>query len=660
MLIPIKWLKQFTETEKSDQEIADILLFSGTNIESVENGVIDAEITANRPDCLSIYGTAREYAAMSKEELLPLEISQIDISTFCHSRESGNPVENGFHSLASDTADNIEIQIESSDICPRYCGYAIKNIQIMESPDWMKERLQAAGMRPINNIVDITNYIMLETGQPLHAFDFDKIKNSPMLVRKAKDGEMVKTLDQIERKLDNDAIVIENNGKIVDLTGIMGGAESEIDLNTKNIFLQAAIFNPVMIRRTSKRTKLSTEASYRYERGVDMEKALDYLKRAANLFKDLANGEIIQEIDIYKEPLKPFEITWSLSKAESLLGVELKAEEVINNLKRLQIETSKTGDDTFVSKAPSHRMDLCLPEDIYEEIIRFYPVNDLVKTTLKPIENKEEKSFFSFKEYVKDILAELGLTEIYGYSFLSKKDLDSTSQTGIVKIDNPMSEEHEYLRPSLLFDMLTAVFRNPSFDPIAIFEVGHVFTSEDEKEKLGIMIAGRGSDHLESVTDQLLKNIEAEAEIKVIDIDENILNKLKIRKKNVRYLEIDLEELYNSTKLTTFNYKVKDMDQKYTEIAKFPSVNRDIAIIVDDSIDPSLISTKIKQTDNMVKSVELFDQYISDKFGIGKKSLAYHILYQSDEKTLNDVEVTKIHNQIVVNLENEFNAKLRD
>lgn len=640
MLIPIEWLKKFVKTDKGDEEIADILTLSGTNIDAVENGVIDAEITANRPDCLSIYGIAREYAAISKETLIPLEIPDIK----------------------SKNQELVKIRIENNKICPRYSAFVIQDLKIGPSPEWMVKSLELAGMRSINNIVDITNYIMIETGQPLHAFDLEKIANREMIVRQAQKGEKVTTLDGVERSIDEDAILIENQGKNIDLAGIMGGQLSEVSIDTKNILLQAAIFNPVMIRRTSKKTKISTEASYRYERGVDIESTLDYLKMAAQLFKDLANGKVVQEIDIYPEKLTEFKIKWSKSQAEKLLGVKIDPKEVIGNLSQLKIDTTQQiNNDLFESAPPSFRMDLCLPQDIYEEIIRFYPVNKLPRTILPPIKSNSDKSSYNFKECIKDILLNLGFTEIYGYSFLSKKELILTNLNpeNCVKISNPLSEEHEFLRPSLLTDMLTAVYRNPSFDPVAIFEIGNVFTKDCESSKLGILIAGRGSEHLESVIKSLLEKIKVNVNFEIVEVKKEILDKFKIRKSSMRFVEFDISELKTSSQLDNFDYQILPMDQKYETIAKFPSVTRDIAIIVNKNISPEEILKEIKKTDNLVKSVELFDKYESDKFGVGNKSLAYHIFYQSDVKTLNDSEITALHSKILRNLETQFNAKLR-
>ncbi len=640
MLIPIKWLKEYIKTDLSNEQIAQVLTLGGLTIEEIKNDVMDAEVTSNRSDWLSIYGVAREFCALTNSELLPLEKPELKIKN---------------EKLLNITYDK--------DLVTRFTAYIIKDIKVGESPDWLKSKLTSVGIRSINNIVDITNFIMIKTGQPLHAFDLDKLSGE-FIIRRGKKGEKVTTLDQIERSVNEDVIVAENQNQLVDLVGIMGGALSDTTQNTQNIMIQAAVFPPSLIRKSAKTIKYTTEASYRYERGVDFEKNKQYLDLAAELILQLAGGEITELIDIKNEEIKPKDISWKLSNATSLLGIDLDEKIVLNNLKNLGIQTTKK-DDNYISSSPSWRFDLKIKEDIIEEIGRFYPVDKMPKTQLSKVEVETSQSPYYQIESTKDLLVDLDFNEIDGYSFLSAKNLldANLNPSTCLEASNPLSEEYQYLRPSLFPDMLLAIAQNPSFSPINFFEIGNIFNHQKEETHLGIIIAGNEQETKNAKTNienwlndnQIAENIQK--------IDQNILNKYKIRKNTVYFIEIPFDQIAKNIKKPQFI--IPKMDQTYNSISKFPPATRDLAIIVERSLNAQEITKSIATKEISIHSeitdisAELFDEFAHDRFGENKKSLAFHINYQPTQKTLTNEEVEELHQKIIKDLVDQFNAAPR-
>ncbi len=635
MKIPIDWLKQFVKTTQTDQQIADVLTLSGTNIENLDRGILDAEITANRADCLSIVGIAREYAAFTQLNLIDHETPVIQLKA----------------------EKVVDIKITNQEICPRYSAYVIKNIESKLLPEEITKRLKDAGFRSVNSLVDITNYIMLETGQPLHAFDLSKI-SGPMILRLAKKHEKVVTLDSIERDLDDEAIVIENNQQLIDLAGIMGGQFSAINEKTTQILLQAAIFNPKNIRRTSKKNNFSTEASYRYERGVDINNTIMSLNQAALMIKKYLGGEIIQLIDIYPKPVKALKITWNIKQAEHLLGISIEATQATAHLERLGIITKSINTDQLESTIPSWRFDLQNSADIIEEVTRFYPFNDLPRTRLLPQAPKSKNTLYDFLEFLKDQLTTLGLSEIYGYTFVSKEDIDKCQLDvkSAVLVENPLSNKHQYLRPSLLPSILKAIAQNPSFDPIGFFEIGHIFNSNAEIDTLGIIIAG--SDHqvkpLSDIVSRWLH--EKSPDFKIVTIDPIITLKYKIKKKNVFYFEIPIDQILKIFAESEYAYRPESLPNQYRPIAKFETVKRDLAIIVDKSVDAAHLSQAILDLDDKIKHVAIFDVFEDPKFGLHKTSYAFHIFYQSDENNLTNEAASILHQKVIHELITKFKA----
>jgi phenylalanyl-tRNA synthetase beta chain len=667
MKISYNWLKEYVDFDASPEQLADDLSLFGHEVESIEevgdDSVLDFEITPNRGDCLSILGIAREIAALYnlkvKSEKLKVEVKS----------EKSNK--------------NIQVKIEKSEICPRFTARIIDNIKIGESPKWLQEKLATYGFRPINNIVDITNYIMVATGQPLHAFDWNKIGSSDraavssklMNIRLSKNGEEVMTLDGQNRVLPADAILIEDDEKIYDLAGIMGGIKSEVDENTKTIILQGAIFDPILIRKTSKFLNHVTDASYRYERGVDFDGTIAGVDLAAKLILDSCPeakaGELIDQIN---QPQEVTKIPFKIYDINHLLGTDITIDQAEEYLKRLNIKVeTKTegGKVQMIAIPPSYRVyDVKIWQDIAEEVARMKGYNQLDKSQILNLKSQNKNKEFIKREKIKDQLKEFGFTEIYSYSFIDKKQADilGIDVKELPEIEKPLSPEAQYLRPSLLSSLLTAISKNPWAPEVNIFEIGKVFSKDSsanytnrksaiaergpapsgEKWQLGIAVVGKKDQILTDAKSKLKINAETKS------IDQKILDAYKIRRP-VKIVIRDLEDVED----VVGEYSEEISDKKYKKISAFPPTVRDIAFLVDKDLDAKKIGEEIQNTSDKILFTELFDEFESEKFGEGKKNLAYHIWLQDLKRPMKDDEVKKIIKEIGQLIIERYQAKIR-
>jgi phenylalanyl-tRNA synthetase beta chain len=587
-----------------------------------------------------------------------------------------------------DIKDYISVGVKNSKDCYRYTGRIIKGIKIKSSPRYIKERLFSCGLEPINNIVDAANYIMLELGQPLHAFDLDKIEGSKILIRRAKNGEKINTLDDKNYRLNNDVLVISDIKKVLAIAGIKGGKSVAINDGTKDIFIESANFNPTLIRKTSKKLNLKTDASFRFEHGMDSnltEKAID---RLAELIQEVAGGDIVKgKIDIYPNKILSKSIKLDLRQTEKLLGVKISKNEIVRILKSLGLGVNKK----LEIKIPTWRPDLNQNEDLIEEIGRIYGYEnlkaDFPKITLMP-GSKNEEIIWEYK--IKDTLRAVGFSEVYNYSFINKK-IGDYSNSPLVELENPFSEEFYYLRPNLIINLLGNIKHNIKYfkkdEAIRIFEFGTVFKKTKngikEKKMLTGLITGNGQDFyaLKGVVDALLEslgisdkfydnfqissensqqifwNIHKSAEIKANNMEigfigqlsSDILLKLE-NKKSVIAFEIDFNKLI----------KICNGEKEYQAASKFPSAIRDISILVPMRVKVADILNQINSVkENLVQDVDLFDIYEGDKKDREKKSLAFHIIFQAKNRTLNGDEIEFIFQKIIKALEENADWEVR-
>ena len=651
----------------------------GTDIKeelSLLGEVMELEITPNRPDCLSIIGMAREAAASLDEHL---KYPWIKIM-----KEEGD---------ISDLVASIEVK--DSSLCPRYYAKVIKNVEVKESPLWIQTRLMEAGVRPINNIVDVTNYVMLEYGQPLHAFDLDTLEGRKIIVRNATDGETLKTLDETKRKLDESMLVIADEKNPIAIAGVMGGFDTEVTNETKNILIESATFDSTSIRRTSKKLNLRSEASTKFEKGLDPMTAEVACTRVCQLIEEMNCGTIVKgEID--KFGLKPEKRTIKVSDTEitKLIGIEIESQKVLDILNNLEIVT-EYNDGVYKSIVPTFRNDLELKADIIEEIARVYGFDNIGFAPLVGTLTRGEKSELrKLEDLAKDILWGMGLNELMTYSFISPKVYDKIllpsddDKRNYIKLRNPLGEDYSVMRTTLIGNTMEVLSRNYKYgvESAKTFEIGNTFrpigkelTADSLPEEKKLLSLGMYGDvdffSLKGVVKGLLdrlgiENVEYQAETENTTFHPGRTANILVDGENVGIIgevhpdvlgnyDIKVRCLVGELDFKVLSAKSK-LDRKYTPLPKYPPMTRDIALTVDKELEVREIEKVILANGkNLVENIALFDVYTGDQVEEGKKSVAYSIVYRSLERTLTEEEVVKVHSKILEELENKLNAILR-
>ena len=643
----------------------------GTDVRDVlgiNDALIEFEITSNRPDCRSIIGIAREAAVTLGKEL---KYPQIKVN-------------------GSDEEMQFEIDVQT-DLCKRYCGKDVKDVKVGPSPYWMQRKLIEAGMRPISNIVDITNYVMLELGQPLHAFDLDDIKYNKMTVKMAKEGEKFTTLDGVERTLTSDMLVIGNQDKTLDLAGIMGGENSEIKDTTTSILIEGASFAKENIRATSKKLGLRTEASSRFEKGIDINLAEEAVNRACQLIEELGCGTVLNGmLDYYPQKEEVQKVTVNPVRINKLLGVNVPMDQFINILERLEFKCKLESLEVLELEVPTFRLDITEDADILEEIARIYGYDNIPSATLEGnatagVKTDKQK----FIDNVKSNSIACGLNEILTYSFVSPRGVDKINlqandeKRNFVKIMNPLGEETSVMRTTLIPNMLDVISTNISHkvEEVAAFECGNTFTPQEglpvEAKKYCVGMYGKEVDFfvLKGVIEAILNNTglkgyEIEPETtnltfhpgrcaKIVynniyigtfgELHPDIIENYNLGQR-VYVAEIDIDTVFENLNLT----------KSYNPLPKYPSTSRDIALIVKDEVFVKQIEDIIKANgEDLVESYKLFDVYKGAQIEDGHKSIAYSITYRSKDKTLTDEDVAKVHDKILSELSEKLNANLR-
>ena len=655
----------------------------GINIKeylSMDDQVIELQLTPNRSDCLGMWGVAHEVAAIFNRELrLPVVSEQVP-------GEAGTEV---------------DVVVESDEDCPLYAAQVVGNLEVGPSPQWMQNRLISAGVRPINNIVDITNYVMLETGQPLHAFDFEKIGSRQILVRRANDGEKVVTLDDVERECDSDVVLVTNGEEPLAVAGVMGGASSEVTKETHTVLLEAAYFNPLVVRQTSKKLGLRSEASTRFEKGVDPEQILPALHRAVQLLRQLCGGVVSSEAAVQKAgDIEEVTISLRHERLINLLGVQISQEEVLDIFRRLGLPAALEN-GVYEVQVPTRRPDLMLEVDLIEEVARLYGYDRIPATLpwgqqLPGGLTKAQK----LRRGVRHMLRELGLNEVVTYSLTSDESEQEISSLyeGLqpIRVAMPMSKEHAVLRTTLLPQLIkTAAYNvHRGNERVQLFEVGKVYLTQEEtltelpeeRLQLAALISGPKTQSiwkspqvdarnfyemkgiLESVLERFgLENAEFQAarldgfhpgRTALCVVDDEVIGVLgqlhpKLAK---RYdliepvvLQLDFEKLLD-----------QNVEVIYEPIPRYPAVTRDLAVTVDENVPAGLIEAGIRKVaGELLESVTLFDVFTGEQIGEGKKSVACSLIYRIKDRTLTDEEVHQIHEQIVAYLAEQYGAELR-
>ncbi|OGC93941.1 MAG: phenylalanine--tRNA ligase subunit beta [candidate division Zixibacteria bacterium RBG_16_48_11] len=641
---------------------------------NLEDWALELDITPNRPDCLSIYGVAREVSALS-----------------------GNPLQRIHFSLKEakqSASDFFQIELENPDDCPRYLAKIIREVRIKPSPAWLARKLYSTGQRPINNVVDITNFVMLELGHPLHAFDYDLFSQKKVLVRRALNGEEFITLDGVKRKLGSEVLLITDGKKAVALAGIMGGQESEVGDTAKNILLESAYFNPQLIRQGRKKLGLATEASSRFERGADPNIVATAANRAACLIAELARGEILKgAADNYPKKIKPKAIVLRPKRVNQILATNLESTKMTKILKGLEFEVKR--EKNLKVTVPTFRADVTQEVDLIEEIARIYgyeriPVATQNKGVLEVKDSAQEGLFSQIREKLNG----WGFQEIISNSLVDPKLLELFGDSGLViTVRNPVTTDQSVLRTNLALSMLQVILTNQyrKQPDLKLFEIGKVYYQEKKKPqeeyRLCLAITGnryrRSWDAKPEIVDfyDLKGVVQALAENIGIDnmqlhqgpsclfsspfsimietgfgslgnmgqVSGSILDRLDI-KNDVYLAEIDLEKLSAQP----------EEERRFQSLAKYPPVERDIAIIVDKPTPANEIVEKIKTwAGGLAEEVGIFDLYQGKQISPDKKSLAFYIRYRSAERTLTEGEISQVQQKIIENLQKEFHAQLR-
>jgi phenylalanyl-tRNA synthetase beta chain len=647
--------------------------------------IFDLDVTPNRPDCLSVIGVAREISALTGE---PFHLPPI------HYKET----EESIDAFAS-------VDIVEPALCPRYCASLITGIRIASSPGWLQQRLNSCGMRPINNVVDVTNYVMLEYGQPLHAFDYHKLKGRQIIVRRAGNGENIISLDGTKRALNPDILLIADKEEAVAVAGIMGGLDSEVTDRTDAILLESANFNQAAIRRGCSHLQLQSEASIRFDKGLNSELPLLPLKRATQLLLELAGGRAAQGIiDVYPGKLKPKLISLTAQEVKRLSGLKVNVNGILKVLKALGFECQEGDSGSQISvSVPYWRSDVKCSADLVEEVVRIIGYDKVPITRLgSPLPQQKSKLSLSarqsnLKEKLRSMLAGFGFQEILTYSLVSLEKLEKLSpklelKIPPLKVANPMTREQEYLRTSLRAGLLSTLSQNQKFGQagIRLFEIGKVFLPRDkdlpeEKDMLCAVLSGPRAKlswqadkepldffDAKGIVENLLNQLGLKAsfdigddeilfpgrgaDIIVEDDKVGIVGDVHSRVEQAFELsgtacliEIDLDKLL--TNITGI--------KEYQSIPRFPSVIRDIALVVDEQVSYRTMENIIRSFP-LVRRVILFDLYRGKQIPKGKKSFAIRIIYQSPKHTLTDEEVDQTQEQMLAKLHQQLGGTLRD
>lgn len=639
----------------------------------LNKAILDFEITSNRPDCLSMIGMARETAAALR-------------TTY--------KMPNLEYKVSNSANINDELKVEVKDeLCSRFMARGIKNVKVQPSPGWMQERLLEAGIRPIDNIVDITNFVMLEIGQPMHAYDKREITTNKIVVERATSGEKFTTLDETERVLDDSMLCIKDSDKVIGLAGIMGGLNSEIKEDTTEVIFECANFDGTNIRVNSKKLNLRSEASSRFEKDIDPNLAEIAMNRACALICELGAGEVMEgTIDIYTKKKEAGTVVVDSKWVNSFLGTDISKEEMKRCLDSVDLFTEIEGDNLVVT-ASTFRVDIAIKEDIAEEIARIHGY-DVIPTTIFKVSTEREPKY---KKGILDnkvvlLATASGLNQAISYSFVSPKVFDKinlpadSELRNVVRIKNPLGEDYSVMRTTTLPSMMECLGRNYSRNNscVRLFEIGKVYIpSEDENtlptEKNLLTIGMYGEcDYLdlkgvvENIIEGLgVKNPKYERETENTSYHPGKTAKLVVGRTvagTLGEVHPDVSENYGVDEacfVATLDldvlYESANTDKKYKPLPKFPAVTRDIALLVEDSVLVQEIDETIKKAGgNLVEKVELFDIYKGKQIPDGKKSIAYAIAYRDENKTLTDKDVNKVHDKILRSLEYKLGATLRD
>lgn len=653
---------------------------------NLDDCILEFDLTPNRSDCLSVLNIAREIGAILGKEVKLPEIK--------------------FTEIEKEAVDLAEIEIKDPELCRRYVAKIVEGVEIKPSPQWLQHRLRCAGMRPINNVVDITNFIMMEYGQPLHAFDYNYLAQGKIIVRTAEPGEKIVTLDENQRDLTEEMLLITDPEKAVGIAGVMGGLNSEITNETKTVLIEAAYFNPTSIRRTSTGLGLRSEASIRFEKGINIETVVEAANRAAQLLEQLAGGKVLQgTIDNYPNPLPRAKVSLTLSKVNEVLGTNIENSQIKEILKNLNMTILEDDNLSITVEVPPYRPDITIAEDLIEEVARMYGYDNIPTTLPYGAGSKGQKTAEQkLRDKILNLLAAQGLNEVINFSFINKNHFDKLLlaeddyRRQTVAVLNPLSEEQGHMRTTILPGLLETLRRNVNRrnEDLGIFELGKIYlpqgflekgTLPEEKWTLGIALRGipviHWQDKGQPVDFYYLKGIVEEllAEFRLTGISfKPCQDNPSYHPGRTAYVYVGesclgiIGEIHpqvaDNYDLSGRNYvaeldvelliKIGEGQVSFKQLPKYPSVNRDLALVVKDEIAAIELIEEIKKVGGqLLTEVFLFDVYKGNQIASGYKSLAFALTFQAEDRTLTDKEINDIHEKIEKALAEKFNANLR-
>ncbi len=686
MKISYQWLGDFVDLDVDASRLAKVLTKLGLAVEEIEeledDSILDVEVTTNRPDCLNHLGVAREIAAQ-----LGLQLKSPDFSSPQDEKDLSTQL-------------STQVSIENRELCPRYAARVLTGFKLGKSPDWLKARLEAVGQRPINNIVDITNYVLLEVGHPLHAFDYDKLEEHRIIVRTAKSSERLTTLDGLERRLDSSMLVIGDARRPVAMAGIMGGEESEVSKDTRTILLESAYFAPTSVRQTAKKLGLRTEASFRFERGADPEIPVKALNRTCRLIQEIAGGVMAGPvIDEYPNPPVPNSVQLRSQRLERVLGVQIDPEFVTDTLSRLEFEASTTQEKSWQVQVPSFRVDVGIEDDLVEEVARHYGYDRIESTYPAPLDVGRFLSTDAHDRLLTGVLEGLGFWEAFNYVFTnpSKEAAFWNSSPSMVAIANPLTEEDTHLHVSLVPGLVEALRRNLNHGNknVRLFELGKVFApgaakdSAEFKEasRLGLVVTGTFYQpfwntahdefhfhHLKGVLETLLKKLGCRGEFEdtsdITFLQPGMAASVSADGEPIGFLgqlRPELQEAYKFLQPVFVAemfleplYERPLPEPQYQSFERLPSVERDLSFIVDKEVEYAKMLSVVENLEIPdLHDIQLVDLYQGPTLPQGKVSLAIRLTFVSPETTLTQEKVNRYTDKVSSVLKKAFSMQAR-
>lgn len=673
MKVSYNWLKDYCEFDLPAHELAERLGHVGLEVETYEprgdDWMLDVEVKSNRPDCLSHLGIAREVAAVTGSAARRPEL------------EPAQPADEPLTEAAT-------VEVHDDDLCPHYTARLIRGVSVGRSPEWLRQRLLTCGLRPVNNIADITNYVMLESGQPLHAFDFSLLSGNTVLARRARAGETIVTIDGTELELDGDECVIADAAKPVALAGVMGGLESEIAETTEDVLIEAARFDPGSIRRTSRRHAVSSDSSYRFERGVDPEITDWASRRCCRLITEIAGGRPLSgSANIRSDQTLAPEVTLRYSRLALVLGIEVPSEEVASIFRSLELKVTDGSDKAITVRVPSWRGDLRREVDLIEEVARIHGYDKINETTEMPVRMVVPPTPHLARRRTREMLAGQGFNEAMTYSLVRPTDLQRNQpwhDGDPIGVRNPVSSEHTHLRLTHVANLLEVKRHNASrgTPEVDLFELGAVYLPlpdenlPEEKTCLALLTdREQGLRVLKGVLDNLLEELAVEADVEEepgadgpFDPQASLLLSVGGQKLGCAGLicegaaeEMDLETQPAVMELDFDRLADRArLERTYRPIPEFPSSRRDLAVVVDEGVLWAEIASCIRENaPEILESVEMFDVYRGDPVPGGRKSIAFALTYRRSERTITAEEADEATEAILEALRQELDAELR-